>query len=414
MTQTLTTSPNPVGHEFGLEHCAAGVRSAQPSAVRKVFAMSARPGMISFASGMPELGALPYEQLAELTAGLLRERGPEVMQYGASTGTAGLKEQLLELMRLEGIENAAPGDVVVTTGSQSGLDLLSRILIDPGDVVLAESPSYAGALAVFTGARAEVVHVPSDGDGLLPDELERTIGLLRSEGRTIKLLYTIPSYQNPSGTHMPQERRDRVREVCARARVLVAEDNPYGLLGFDGVPARAMRADDPNVVHLGSVSKMFAPGPRVGWAVLPASLAGAFGLQAEAAVLNPSVLTQEIVASYLRDTDWQAVLERYRALYAGRAEALVRGLREHMPAGVTWTVPQGGFYCWLTLPEGIDSYELCLAAIERGVVFVPGTAFYTDGRGHREARLSYCHPTEERIAEGTRILGATLTALQDR
>lgn len=414
MTPTLTTSPRPVGHEFGLEHCAAGVRRAKPSEVRKIFAMSTRPGMISFASGMPELGALPYEQLAEITARLMRERGPEVMQYGASTGTAGLKEQILELMRLEGIENAAPEDVVVTTGSQNGLDLLSRILIDPGDVVLAESPSYSGALAVFTGAQAEVVHVASDGDGLLPEELERTIARLQAQGRTIKFLYTIPSYQNPGGTMLPPGRRDRVREICAAAHVLVAEDNPYGLLGFDGAPARAVRADDPNVVYLGSFSKMFAPGPRVGWAVLPSSLARIFGLQAEAAVLNPSVLTQEIIASYLRETDWQATLRRYRALYAGRAEALVRGLEEHMPDGVTWTVPRGGFYCWLSLPEGVDSYELCLAAIEQGVVFVPGTAFYTDGRGHREARLSYCHPTEERIAEGTRVLGATLAALLDR
>lgn len=419
MTETALTTPAATSARtpsegFGLAHCAAGVRNAKASEVRKVFAMSARPGMISFASGMPELGALPYEQLAGIAAGLLRERGPEVMQYGASTGTPGLKEQILGLMRLEGIENAAPDDVVVTTGSQNGLDLLSRILIDPGDVVLAESPSYSGALAVFTGAQAEVVHVPSDTRGLLPDELERTIEDLQLQGRRIKFLYTIPSYQNPGGTMLPQERRDRVREICAAARVLVAEDNPYGLLGFEGAPARAMRADDPNVVYLGSVSKMFAPGPRVGWAVLPPSLARPFGLQAEAAVLNPSVLTQEIVASYLRDIDWQAVLEHYRALYAGRARALVRGLEEHMPDDVTWTVPQGGFYCWLTLPEGIDSYELCLAAIERGVVFVPGTAFYTDGRGHREARLSYCHPTEERIAEGARILGDTLTALLAR
>ncbi|WP_223841710.1 aminotransferase-like domain-containing protein [Kocuria sp. cx-455] len=413
MSHTTDTDHN-TALGFGLEHCATGVRNAKASEVRKVFAMSARPGMISFASGLPELGALPYDQLADIAAGLLRERGPEVMQYGASTGTPGLKEQILGLMRLEGIDNAAPDDVVVTTGSQNGLDLLTRILVDPGDVVLAESPSYSGALAVFTGAQAEVVHVPSDDQGLLPDELERTIARLQGQGRAIKFLYTIPSYQNPGGTMLSQERRDRVRQICADAHVLVAEDNPYGLLGFDGTPARAMRADDPNVVYLGSFSKMFAPGPRVGWTVLPSSLARPFGLQAEAAVLNPSVLTQEIVAAYLRDTDWQAVLEHYRALYARRAEAMVRGLQEHMPEGVTWNVPRGGFYCWLSLPEGVDSYELCLAAIDQGVVFVPGTAFYTDGRGHREARLSYCHPTEEKIAEGTRILGATLTSFLNR
>lgn len=409
MTDTTGTTA-PSAPRFGIEDCSHGVRNAKPSEVRKVFAMSARPGVISFASGMPDLAGLPYEELADISARLLRERGPEVMQYGASTGTAGLKEQIISLMELEGITGVRPEEVVVTTGSQNGLDLLTRILIDPGDVVLAESPSYSGALAVFTGAQADVVHVASDEQGLVPEALEETIARLQAEGRRIKFLYTIPSYQNPGGTLLSQERRDRVRRICADARVLVAEDNPYGLLGFDGVPARALRADDPEVVYLGSFSKMLAPGPRVGWTVLPPSLAPVFGLQAEAAVLNPSVLTQEIIASYLRESDWKGTLERYRALYASRADAMQRGLAEHMPEGVRWSTPKGGFYCWLTLPEGVDSYELCMAAIERGVVFVPGTAFYADGRGRDEARLSFCHPTEERILEGTRILGDTLAA----
>lgn len=395
--------------EFGPDYCSASVRNAKPSEVRKVFAMSARPGMISFASGMPELGHLPADELADIAAGLLRDTPTTVMQYGGSTGEPSLKEQLIEVMKIEGIENAAPENIVVTTGSQAALDYLSRTVLDPGDVVLAESPSYSGALAVFTSNQAEVVHVPTDDHGLVPEELETTIGQLRDQGKTVKLLYTIPSFHNPGGTNLPQERRDAVREICRREHLLIAEDNPYGLLGFGGRVNRAMRADDDNIVYLGSVSKMFAPGPRVGWAVLPDSLAKVFGLQAEAAVLNPSVLSQELVATYLRETPWRDTLTKYQDMYESRAKAMIAGLEQHMPDGVRWNTPEGGFYVWVTLPEGADSYELCMSAIDKGVVFVPGTAFYTDGRGANEARLSFFHPTEEKIAEGTRILGEVFT-----
>ncbi|WP_369066899.1 PLP-dependent aminotransferase family protein [Kocuria carniphila] len=397
-----------MSQEFTIEDCAAGVRNAKPSEVRKVFAMSAKPGMISFASGMPELSSLPMDSLAEIASELMSNRGMEVMQYGASTGTDHLKAQIIELMKLEGIENAKPEDIIITTGSQCGLDILTRVLVDPGDVILAEAPSYSGAMAVFTGAQADVVHVGADHEGLVPEELEKTVEELKAQGRRIKFLYTIPSFQNPGGTMMPQERRDRVREICDANHILIAEDNPYGLLGFEGQVGRAMRADDDNVVYLGSFSKMFAPGLRVGWTLAPSSLSKILGLQAEAAVLNPSVFAQEMVAEYLEKNDWQAVLNQYRELYGKRAQALMDAFDEFMPEGVTWTRPEGGFYSWINLPESVDSYELCMTCIDRGVVFVPGTAFYTDGRGLHEARVSFCHPTEENIRKGAEIFATAL------
>ena len=397
-----------MSREFTIEDCAAGVRNAKSSEVRKVFAISARPGMISFASGMPDLEGLPLESLARIASELISTRGTEVMQYGASTGTEHLKTRIIELMTLEGIHNAGPEEIIVTTGSQCGLDILTRVLIDPGDVVLAEAPSYSGALAVFTGAQADVVHVACDQDGLIPEELERTVQRLRTEGRRIKFLYTIPSFQNPGGTMLPQERRDRVREICAAHHILIAEDNPYGLLGFEGRTGRAMRADDGNVVYLGSFSKMFAPGLRVGWTVAPDALAAQLGLQAEATVLNPSVFSQELVAGYLEKTDWRAVLDENRERYGRRAKALLDAFEEFMPEGVTWTSPEGGFYSWLTLPESVDSYELCMTCIDRGVVFVPGTAFYADGRGTHEARLSFCNPGEDAIRKGAEIFCSAL------
>lgn len=352
--------------EFTIDDCSAGVRSAKPSVVRKGFAMSAKPGMISFASGMPELRSLPLDALADIASDLMRHRGNEVMQYGTFTGTDHLMDPLIELMKIEGVENVTRENALVTTGSQNGLDTLARVMIDLGDVILAEAPSYSGAMAVFAGAQAEVVHVAIDHEGLTPDELEETIEELESQGRRIKFLDTIPSFQNAGGTMMPQQRRDRICEVCAAHHVLIAEDNPYGLLGFEDQTARAMRADDENVVYLGSTSKMFTPGLRVGWTVAPDSLATILGLQSEAPVLNPSVFTQEVVAGCLEKYDWRSVLDEYRVLYGKWAQALMDAFDEHMPDGVTWTRPQGGFYSWITLPQDVDSYDLCMKGIDKG------------------------------------------------
>ena len=263
-------------------------------------------------------------------------------------------------------------------------------------------------MAVFAGAQAEVVHVAIDHEGLTPDELEETIEELESQDRGIKFLYTIPSFQNAGGTMMPQQRRDRICEVRAAHPVLIAEDNPYGLLGFEGQTVRAMRADDENVVYLGSASKMFTPGLRVGWTVAPDSLATILGLQSEAAALNPSVFAQEVVAGCLEKYDWRSVRDEYRVLYGKWAQALMDAFDEHMPDGVTWTRPEGGFYSWITLPQDVDSYDLCMEGIDKGVVFVPGTAFSTDCRGEYEVRMSFCHPADGEIRKGVEIFTTTL------
>jgi DNA-binding transcriptional MocR family regulator len=307
-------------------------------------------------------------------------------------------------MALEGIR-AHPDEVVVTVGSQQALDLITRIFVDPGDVVLAEGPSYVGALGTFTSYQARVVHVPMDDDGLIPEALAETITRLAAECQRIKFLYTVPSFNNPGGVTLSAGRRARVLEICQRAGVLVIEDNPYGLLGFDGDPLRPLRAEDSHgVVYLGTFSKTIAPGLRVGWAVAPPGIRDKLVLAAEAAVLCHSSLAQLMVREYLAGQPWREQVKVFRELYRERRDAMLEALGAVMPDGCRWTRPAGGFYVWLQLPPGLNSKAMLPRAINSRVAYVPGTGFYADGSGAEYLRLSYCFPEPGRIREGIRRL----------
>jgi DNA-binding transcriptional MocR family regulator len=386
---------------------AARTAGMTASEIRALFAVASRPEVVSLAGGMPYLSALPMDAVAGTLAHLVATRGQQALQYGSGQGDPALREQILEVMALEGI-SAHPDDVVVTTGSQQALDLVTRIFIDPGDVVLAEAPSYVGALGVFASYQAEVSHVASDDDGLVPAALEERIVALRQAGKRVKLLYTVPNFHNPAGTTLSQERRPEVLEICERHGILVLEDNPYGLLGFDRDPYPAMRASAPDgVVYLGSFSKTFAPGLRVGWAVAPHAVREKLVLASESAILCPSALAQMAVSSYLTDSDWQAQIKVYRELYRERRDAMLDSLEAQLPEA-HWTHPDGGFYVWLTLPEGLDAKAMLPRAVTERVAYVPGTAFFADGTGHRHLRLSYCYPEPDRIREGVRRLAAVV------
>jgi len=300
---------------------------------------------------------------------------------------------------------------VVTTGSQQALDLVTRIFVDPGDVVIAEAPSYVGALGVFRAYQADVVHVPLDDDGLDPDALDETLQRLRAQGRRVKLLYTVPNHHNPAGVTMSAERRPRVVEIARRHGVLVLEDDPYGLLGFDGDPLPSLHSHDPEgVVYLGSFSKTFAPGLRVGWVLAPHAVREKLVLAQESSTLCPPAFSQAVVSTYLSEHDWRGQIKAFRELYRERRNALLDALTEHMPAGTRWTQPGGGFYVWLTLPAGLDAKAMLPRAVTARVAYVPGTAFYADGFGSRCLRLSYCHPPPERIREGVRRFAGVLDA----
>jgi DNA-binding transcriptional MocR family regulator len=311
-------------------------------------------------------------------------------------------------MSLEDIQ-ADPDHVIVTVGSQQALDLLSRIFLDPGDVVLAEAPSYVGALGAFAAYQANVVHVPMDDDGLIPEALSETIARVAASGRPMKFLYTVPNFHNPAGVTLSASRRSEVLAICQRAGLLVVEDNPYGLLGFDGDPVRALRADDAEgVVYLGTFSKTFAAGVRVGWAVAPPAIRDKLVLAAESAVLCHSSFSQLTVREYLATQPWREQIKDFRELYRERRDATLDALERLMPPGCRWTRPAGGFYVWLQMPEGVDSKAMLPRAISARVAYVPGTGFYADGSGTEFARLCYAFPSPERIREGVRRLASVI------
>ena len=387
---------------------AARARGMTASEIRALFAVASRPEVVSLAGGMPYVQALPLDILAETASRLIRERGTQVLQYGSGQGDVTLREQILDVMSEVGI-TAHPDDIVVTTGSQMALDLVTRVFCDPGDVVLVEAPSYVGALGVFRSYECDIVHVAMDAEGLVPSALDAAITAARADGKRVKMIYTIPSFHNPAGVTQGPQRRQDILAIAQREGVLLLEDDPYGLLGFEGPPPRAIRADDDQqVVYLGSFSKTIASGLRVGWAVAPYGVREKLVLAAESAVLCPSNYAQFTVSDYLATQPWREQVKVFRELYRERRDAMLETLDQLMPAGTTWTHPQGGFYSWLTLPEGLDSKAMLPRAIASLVAYVPGTGFYVDGQGRANLRLSYCYPDPDRIREGVRRLAGVI------
>ncbi|HWO63773.1 MAG TPA: PLP-dependent aminotransferase family protein [Umezawaea sp.] len=391
-----------------LRRYAARTAGMTASEIRALFAVASRPEVVSLAGGMPHLAALPLDGLATEIGEMIATDGLVALQYASAHGMPELREQICDVMALEGI-HGHPDDVVVTVGSQMGLDMVTRIFVDPGDVVLAEGPSYVGALGSFAAYQAQVVHVAMDADGLVPQALREALVAVERSGRRVKFLYTIPNFHNPAGVTLSIARRAEVLEICRQAGVLVVEDNPYGLLGFDGQTYPALRSTDPdNVVYLGSFSKTFAPGLRVGWVLAPHAVREKLVLAAESATLCPPTLNQMIVSRYLSTHDWKGQIKIYREAYRDRRDAAISALEQHMPEGCSWNRPDGGFYVWVTVPEGIDTKAMLPRAITQRVAYASGTGFYADKLGSRQLRISYCYPTPERIREGIRRLANVL------
>ena len=391
-----------------VDRYAARTKGMTASEIRALFAVASRPEVVSLAGGMPNISGLPLDVVSHAISELITNDGPTAMQYGSGQGTPELREQICDIMRIEGIE-AHPDDVVVTVGSQQAVDLVTRIFIDPGDVVLCEAPSYVGALGVFRAYEADVVHVEMDEHGLVPEALEQAIVATKASGRTIKFLYTIPNFHNPAGVTLSAERRPEILRICRAADILILEDNPYGLLGFDAAPHRALRADEvEGVIYLGSFSKTFAPGFRVGWALAPHAVREKLVLAQESATLCPPAFSQMAISAYLQNHDWQGQIKQFREMYRERRDAMVSALTDLMPPSCRWNVPDGGFYVWLTLPPGIDAKAMLPRAVTARVAYVPGTAFFADGFGSGSIRLSFCYPTPERIREGVRRLAGVL------
>ena len=401
----MTNQGNNLDKWYG--HYADRTGGLAASEVRALFAVASRPEVVSLAGGMPYVSALPQDLVTSAMERVMRDNGPVALQYGSGQGMPALREHILEVMALEGIRGSVD-DIVVTTGSQHALELVTKLFINPGDVVLAEGPSYVTAMVVFKSFQADIQHVPMDDYGLIPQALREHIARLRADGKALKFLYTVPTFSNPAGVTLTWERRLEILEICRANNILVLEDNPYGLLYFDGQPPHAMRSvEEEGVIYLGTFSKTLAPGFRVGWVLAPHAIREKLILANEAAVLSPSSFTQHVIAEYLSTADWKAQIDTFRGVYRERRDAMLTALDDYLP-DLSWTHPTGGFYVWVTLPDNLDSKSMLPRAVKELVAYTPGTAFYADGGGRNKMRLAFCYPTPDFIREGIRRLSTVI------
>jgi DNA-binding transcriptional MocR family regulator len=389
------------------DNYASRANGLSASEVRALFAVVSRPEVVSLAGGMPFVPALPKERMIESFNTLMADRSNLALQYSGGQGDPILREHIREIMGLEGIKSNVD-DIVITTGSQHGLDLVSSLFLDPGDVVLAEGPSYVGALGVFRARQAHIEHVYTDLEGISPEALNSTIERVQAAGKKIKFLYLVPNFANPSGVTLSANRRAKVLEICRKHHILVLEDNVYGLLYFEDRAPDALRSlDEDGVIYLGSFSKILVPGFRVGYVLAPPSIKEKLVLANESAVLCPSAFSQMMISEYLSNNDWKAQIEVFRGEYKQRRDAAQAAMKEFLPH-LTTTNPGGGFYLWVDLPKNINSKTMLPRAVDNLVAYTPGTAFYGNGTGQEYLRISYSYPTPENIRVGVERLAKTI------
>ncbi len=408
----------PAAHELArYEGLFAGrTHGMKSSAMREMMALTERPDVISLAGGLPDTTTFAPELFAKLMSQVAAESTARALQYGPTEGMAATVDCIVEVMAEEGTA-VDPAEVIVTTGGQQVIDLVCKALIDPGDVIVAEAPTYPGAVPTFGAYQADVVQIEMDSDGMPIDELESTLDRLSSEGRRPKFIYTVPNFQNPGGVTMSLARRRRLVEVARERELLVLEDNPYGLLRYEGEPLPTIYSLDAEavgrggasdlVIYLGTFSKILSPGLRLGWAVAPRPVLEKLNLGKQGADLCSSPVTQLFVAAYFKEGDWRGYLERLKDLYRGRRDTMLGALEKHFGGRATWTEPQGGLFIWATLDGGVDTTDLL--AQSEGVAFVPGRAAYMDGRsGASSMRLNFAGVPDEDIREGIRRIGMTM------
>jgi len=376
------------------------------SAMRDLMALTERSDIISLAGGLPDTSSFPAESFASIMSRVAVDSCARSLQYGPTEGLAVLKSCIADVMAEEGTQIDAE-DVLVTTGGQQVIDLVCKTLIDPGDVIIAEAPTYPGAVPTFCSYEAEVIQIAGDEDGMRIDELERTLAELAEQGRSPKFIYTVPTFQNPSGTTMSLPRRRRLVEVIRERELLALEDNPYGLLRYEGDPLPTLYSLDGGdfVIYLGTFSKILSPGVRLGWSVGPRPVLDKMNVGKQAADLCSSSLTQFFVAAYFASGRWQDYVHSLKEIYRRRRDVMLDALAECFGPECTWTHPQGGLFIWATLPDYIDTTDLLARALDQHVAFVPGRAAYLDGRGANSMRLNFSGVGEADIREGVRRIG---------
>ena len=382
-------------------------RHMRSSAMRDLMEITTRPEVISLAGGLPDTSSFPTDTFVAITERIARESCAGALQYGPTEGLDQLKGRIVEVMAAEGMR-ADRDDIVVTTGGQQVIDLVTKTLIDPGDVVICEAPTYPGAVPTFSSYEADVIQIEMDSDGMRVDLLEETLEQLQREGKRPKFIYTVPTFQNPAGVTLSAPRRRRLVEIARERELLVLEDNPYGLLRYEGEPLPPLYSLDGGeyVIYLGTFSKILSPGIRLGWVIAPGPVLSKIKLGKQAADLCTSSLTQHFVDVYFDEGRWQRYVQDLCAIYRQRRDAMLDALAEFFPREAEWTQPSGGLFIWATLPEFIDTGDLLAKALrEERVAFVPGSAAYVDGRGGSSMRLNFSGADVDGIVEGIRRIG---------
>jgi 2-aminoadipate transaminase len=403
MTVRSRTTAHDIERYAGL--FAARTRGMKSSAMRDLMALTEQPDVISLAGGWPDTSTFPPDSYASVMGAVAAESCARALQYGPTEGLTLVKRCIVEVMREEGMSVDAD-ELLVTTGGQQVIDLVCKTLVDPGDVVVAEAPTYPGAVPTFSAYEADVVQVPIDEEGMIVDVLVTTLNRLESEGKRPKFIYTVPNFHNPGGVTLSMERRHELVRIASEREILVLEDNPYGLLRYEGTPLPPLRSlDDEFVIYAGTFSKILSPGVRLGWAAAPGPVLEKMNVGKQGADLCSSSVCQYFVSAYFESGPWLKYVRSLIEIYRRRRDVMLDALAEFLPREAHWTHPEGGLFIWATLPDYIDTTDLLARALDEHVAFVPGRAAYVDGRGGSSMRLNFSGVDEAQIHEGIRRIG---------
>jgi 2-aminoadipate transaminase len=376
-------------------------KSMKRSAIREILKHLEKPGMISFAGGLPAPETFPVNDLKEIVNEILENDGPDSLQYGTTEGDPLLRKMLVERHNRQGLKISTE-NLIITSASQQALDLIAKVFLDSGDYVLCGLPSYLGGLNAFTFYGAKLKGISLDDKGMKPDELEETIIILKELGRKIKFIYVIPDFQNPSGITIPDSRRLEIIKIADKYDLLIVEDSPYREVRFEGEPQKLMNELDTTgrVITLFTFSKIFAPGFRVGWVVGHPEILDKLVMAKQTADLCTSSFVQKIIARYMEKGLLEKNLKKTISLYRERRSQMIACFRKYMPEGVTWTEPQGGLFLFVTLPGNLDTDEIFKKAIARNVAFVAGSSFFCNNSGHNTMRINFSFSNNKEIEEG--------------
>jgi 2-aminoadipate transaminase len=386
------------------------------SDIRELLELTQKPNIISLAGGLPNPGAFPADEIAQICTDILKNDSHKCLQYCATEGIRPLRMALLDYMKEQLHVGGDVNNVIVTTGSQQALSLISSVLLNPGDLVLTTAPSYVGGLGAFRSYQAEMQSVEQDDGGLVIDSLSEKLASLKEEGRKPKMIYVVPTFQNPAGVTMNEKRREDMLELAIEYDVLILEDDPYSRLRFEGEEVRPVKYFDyeSRVIFLGTMSKLLSPGLRVAWIHAPKDLARKFAIAKQSADLCSTTFSQYIAYEFMKRDLLMPHIEKIKAMYKRKKDIMMKAMTEYFPEGLTWTKPEGGMFTWVTMPEHMDSRLILMRAIdEDNVAFVIGGAFYFDGTGSNHMRLNFSHSSDEMITEGIKRLGATLKKEMD-